>query len=439
MKKVLAFLLILIVFSCKEETDPVFDKPADVRAEEAIAALKAELVRPTNGWRVRYKPESESGAYWVLMDFNENNEVTIKSDLPQNDEEFFEQTITYRIDSSLGLELILESYSFFSFLFEQDQATFLAEYEFKYANKTPQGELVFVSKTDPPPATILLFEEASSNDEVLLGQSISGNLQKFPTSNRIVYANRNVAVYVSIDNLRRTASFNYVALKTNQASGQAVNLTTGFILQGDAIVFDTPLDVTFNGSQVLIESISFTDIGEVPIDICPEPSTAPFYEGFTSSNEPVTLETSLYDNGGAAFKTTADIYAAPVQLIFGEDGFSRYNQILSDVAGAIYFVVYNNYNGLNAMGFLVENPDGTTAIVVREYTATFDGNAMTLEFEGDFNVFGTLHPQTNVANIQTYLDLLTEGGKTYAYRVNQFYFQLYNPCSGWRFFVQIIE
>src|SRR5690606_24032265 len=144
--------------------------------------------------------------YWVLMDFDEDNRVTIKSDLPQNDEEFFEQTITYRIDNSLGLELVLESYSFFSFLFEQDQATFLAEYEFNYANKTPQGELVFVSKTDPPPATTLLFEEAEASDEALLGQSISVNLHKFPLSNRIVFANRNVAVYLSLDLLRRTAS-----------------------------------------------------------------------------------------------------------------------------------------------------------------------------------------------------------------------------------------
>src|SRR5690606_34393845 len=156
----------------------------------------------------------------------------------------------------------------------------------------------FVSKTDPPPATTLLFEEAEASDEALLGQSISVNLHKFPLSNRIVFANRNVAVYLSLDLLRRTASFNYVALKTNEASGQSVNLTTGFILQGDAIVFETPLDVMFNGSRVLIESISFTDISEVPIDICPTPSTAPLYDGFTSLNEAVTLETSLYDNGG---------------------------------------------------------------------------------------------------------------------------------------------
>ncbi len=439
MKKILAFLLIVIVFSCKDDDNSVFDKPADVRTEEAIAALKADLVRPANGWRVRYKPESGSGAYWVLMDFDEDNRVTIKSDLPQNDEEFFEQTITYRIDSSLGLELILESYSFFSFLFEQDQATFLAEYEFNYANKTPQGELVFVSKTDPPPATTLVFEQAEASDETLLGQPISANLHKFPSSNRIVFANRNVAVYLSIDLLRRTATFNYVALKTNEASGQSVNLTTGFILQGDAIVFDTPLDVMFNGSRVLIESVSFTDLGEVPIDICPAPSTAPFYEGFTSLNEAVTLETSLYDNGGAAFQTTAEIYAGPVELIFGEDGFSRYNEIVEDIAGALFFVVYNNYDGLNAMGFLVENPDGTTGIIVREYTAVFDGNTIEFDFEDGFLIFGTVHPQTNINNIQIYLDLLTEGGKAYAYRYNQTYFQLYNPCSGWRYFVEIIQ
>ena len=80
------------------------------------------------------------------MDFNEDNTVHIRSDLGSNDGQFFEQTVTYRIDSSLGLELIIETYSFFSFLFEQADATFLAEYEFNFVNKTPDEALVLIAK-----------------------------------------------------------------------------------------------------------------------------------------------------------------------------------------------------------------------------------------------------------------------------------------------------
>ena len=118
-------IVIVILTSCKDDEVAMFEKTADERVAEAIATLKQDLVAPANGWRLRYRPEAESGSFYVLLDFNEDNTVHIKSDLGSNDGQFFEQTVTYRIDNSLGLELIIETYSFFSFLFEQDDATFL--------------------------------------------------------------------------------------------------------------------------------------------------------------------------------------------------------------------------------------------------------------------------------------------------------------------------
>ncbi len=431
--------LLLVLVACKDDDQRIFETPADERAAAAITDLKSDLVRPQFGWKLKYQPEDGSGSYWVLLKFEANGEVHIKSDLPQNEGEFFDQTITYRIDSSLGLELIFESYSFFSYLFEQDQATFLAEYEFNYASKTPDNDLVFVSKTDPAPRTTVVFQEASEADAALPAQAISANLQKFPSSCRLTYDARNAAVYFSLDNLRRVAFFNYVSLKTDESSGQAVNIMTGYYLRGDSIVFETPLDVNFNGARVYVKSLLLTEFGEVPINICPEPSTAPVYDGLTSLNEAITLETSLYDNGGAAFRTTAEIYAAPVDYMFNEDGMSMGAQVRADIVGVDWFLVYNNSDGFDAMGFLVANPDGSTAIVVKEYTATYNGNVIEFTFADEVSIFRPLDPRTNVENIDTYLDLLTAGGKTYAYRVNEFFFQLYNPCSGWRFYVQIIE
>src|SRR5688500_1023533 len=192
-------LVIVILASCKDDEIALFEKTADERVSEAIATLKQDLVAPANGWRMKYRPEEESGSFYVLMDFNEDNTVNIRSDLGSNDGQFFEQTVTYRIDSSLGLELIIETYSFFSFLFEQADATFLAEYEFNFVNKTPDNALVFNSKTDPGTPTILLFEPAAANDIDLLGQNLSANLniigddfQKASSSLRIVYQNKDL-------------------------------------------------------------------------------------------------------------------------------------------------------------------------------------------------------------------------------------------------------
>jgi hypothetical protein len=181
------WIVLGLLISCKDDDNNVFDQSADERVAAAIGELKDELTAPANGWRVKYRPENESGSYYVLMKFDDKGYVNIKTDLAANNGEFHEQTITYRIDNSLGLELIFENYSFFAYLFEQDQATFGAEYEFLYANKTPDGELVFVSKTDVGTPSTIVFEEANANDEALLGREVSENLTEYNSSAVIVY------------------------------------------------------------------------------------------------------------------------------------------------------------------------------------------------------------------------------------------------------------
>ena len=201
------WILIVALTSCKDDDDvAIFEKTADERAAEAIANLKQDLVAPANGWRIKYRPEAESGSFYVLMDFNDDNTVNIKSDLGFDDGEFFDETITYRIDNSLGLELIIESHSFFSFLVEQGQASFQAEYEFNFINKTPDDALVFSSKTDLGIPTILLFEPSSPEDIDLLGQTVSTNISimaddfdKFTASLNLTFDNRDLILYIALD------------------------------------------------------------------------------------------------------------------------------------------------------------------------------------------------------------------------------------------------
>ncbi|MBC7851373.1 MAG: DUF4302 domain-containing protein, partial [Chitinophagaceae bacterium] len=240
------WIVVVVLMSCKNDDDvAIFEKTADERVAEAIAALKEDLVAPANGWRVKYRPDPEYGSFYVLMDFDEDNMVTIKSDLGNNDGEFFEQTMSYRIDSSLGLELIIESYSFFSFLLEQDRATFGAEYEFNFINKTPDDALVFNSKTDRGIATILLFEEAAATDVNLLATTVSTNLnimaddfQKLTPSLSLTFTNRDVVLYVTLDNVARIVSINSASRKTNTSITQNLNFSSPYFLKGDSIVFD---------------------------------------------------------------------------------------------------------------------------------------------------------------------------------------------------------
>jgi hypothetical protein len=434
----IVWLLIIVLTSCKDDDINLFDKSADERVADAIAALKDDLTDPAHGWKVKYKPESGSGSFWVFMKFQEDNKLIIETDLGSNSGEFFQDTITYRIDSSLGLELIVESYSFFSFLFEQDQATFGAEYEFNYVNKTPDGELVFSSKSDFSSPTVLLFEEADQNEaDAVLAKTLSTNLNQFTSSARINYIDKDLAIFLSMDPFKRTAAFNYISKKTNLLQGQALNHFTGYILRSDSIVFEKPLIASFNGNSVNLKGLLLNDFGEITVNVCPAPTTEPLYKGLTSSGDKITFETSLFNYDGAEFKDREDIYYGSIFNIFDENGQRVSDKIQEDIAGAVAMLIYNNYQSFNAIGFFIENPDGSTAIAVREHTATFTGNVVELTFASDITLIRTT--SANVNNIDIYLDLMTEGGKTYIYKINENFYELYNPCSGWRFVFEALN
>ena len=239
MKRTIFALAISFValVACEDDDVNLFEKSADERSAEAIANLKQELVAPANGWVVRYTPQEGSGSYYVLLDFQQNDKVVIHTDLGAEAGRYFEDTVSYRIDNSLGLELIIENYSVFAFLFEQDQATFGAEYQFNYVNKTPDNALVFRSKTDLSIPDVIVFEEASANDVNLLGvnlarnlNTLSGDLDKFTSSLKLAFSNRDLALYLSLDELRRTVTVTSASLKSNTNSTQNVGFTTPYIV-----------------------------------------------------------------------------------------------------------------------------------------------------------------------------------------------------------------
>lgn len=445
MKKILyTIAVILIVVSCREDEDLLFEKTADERAAEAISALKQDLVAPANGWKIRYTPQEGAGGYHVLLDFDENDKVTIRTDLGAEGGEFFEQTISYRIDNSLGLELIFENYSFFSFLFELDQATFGAEYEFNFVNKTPDNALVFQSKSDISTPDVIVFEQASANDANLLGTAVAGNLNtlagdldKFTSSLRLTYDDRDLALYISLDELRRTLTVTDASQKTNTANIQNVNFTTAYIVEGSAIVFDEPLERTILGQAINISSLQLNVISESQLSICAEPLTLHQYTGVTSSNDSFVLETSLVDISGKSFVQRSDFYFSPLEFIF-DNGESMNEQIAADIAGALELHMYYGYdlgggNLLYGIGFVIRNLDGSITFALREFTPVLTDNNLVFNFEPEISLFGNPNTDANVNNIKTYLDALAQGDHTYVFQINNNVYEFYNPCSGWSF------
>jgi hypothetical protein len=441
----ITWVLVIVLFSCDNNDDvALFDKTADERVAEAIANLQAQLVAPANGWRVKYRPEPEYGSFYVLMDFDEDNKVTIKSDLGNNDGEFFEQTMTYRIDSSLGLELIIESYSFFSFLLEQDRATFGAEYEFHFVNETPDDALVFYSKTDLGNPTVLLFEEAAATDVNLLATTVSTNLnimaddfEKLTPSLNLTFTNKDVVLYITLDNVARIVSINSASRKTNTSITQNLNFSSPYLLKGDSIAFDNRFSGTGLTSGVTIKGIRFSDLEEETLNVCSDPIIVHSYDGVTSANDAVKLQTTLLDAGGRSFTTLSDFYFSPLSFIL-KDRVPMDAEISRDVAGALEMHLYYNYDigdpePFYAIGFVIRNVDQSVTFALRQFTPVLTDNNLVFNFEPDISIFGEQQTDADVEKINIYLDALTEGDKTYVYKLIDNRFEFHNPCTGWSF------
>lgn len=433
-------LLALWLLSCRDE-ERVFEKSADERAAEAIADLKAKLVAPASGWILRYRPEQESGSFNVLLNFDENDKVNIKTDFGADDGKYYDQTISYRIDNSLGLELVLETYSFFSYLFEQEQATFGAEYEFNYVNET-EGNLVFRSKTDFSSPTTLVFQPASQDAGQKLGiqlaqnlDSLTSSLEKSTAVYKLSYTNKDLAFYLSLDDFRRTISFNYVAPKTGTAGGQELSVTTGYTIEGDALLFDDPLTGNFLGNEVSMTGIRLNELFGSSINVCPVPIAVSGYSGsLVESNEAVMLETSIFDPSAANFRDKVSDFISPLGFVF-DNGESVRDQMAQDIKGVNSFQFYfrddNPNNSFLTMGFLIENESGTVTFALKDFTPTITGNRIQFEFAPDYTLYNDTTATVNAEAMDFYINKLTEGGNTYIFKSTETVYELYNPCNGW--------
>jgi hypothetical protein len=439
MKKIFWCILVLLISSCKDDDISVFDKSADERVADAIDDLKEKLTSASNGWLVKYSPaESDAGSFYILMTFNDDYTVNIKTDLGADDGKYFNQTITYRIDNSLGLELVLESYSFFSYLYELDQATFPAEYEFIYSEETEEGNLVFTSKSDLTiPKTTLLFQRATAVSQELLGTTLATNLntmsaelQKFTSSLSLTYDDKDITLYLSLDEARRLLSITSASKTSNVNTTAQIGHSTPYLISGDSIILIDPLSRNILGLQISISSIILTSTFATSLNECDSPIPITGLAGKTSQNDDVKLQTSLNDAAGRTF-TQSQFYVSPNYYIFSQ-GESMEAQILADLPGALAMQLYYNYGGFYAIGFVFQNADGQITFALKEFTPVLNNNNLIFQFADEISIFGP-PPDADVDNINIYLDNLTAGDKTFVFQIQPGVYEFYNPCTKWSF------
>lgn len=453
MKKTLIniFCFGFFILACDDDDNRIFEKTADERAAEAIANLKADLTDPEDGWFVKYRPVDESGSYYAVMKFSDDGKVTITSDVGAEDGKFLQQTVGYRIDNSLGLELIIENYTFFHYLYELDQATFSAEYEFDFVNKTPDNLLVFASKSDLGTPSTIVFTPAD-NEISQIGQNASTLIEDYnqsinnftQPSSMIVFSDKDLAVYLTLDKEKRIADFNYISKKTDVGSGVAVDLTTGYHFFRDSIVFETPLNASFDGQSVFIKHLALDELEDASFEFCAgNPISHPIIKGSTSTGEAIEFHPTMINNSGTEFQTYSTIYIADILNIFDAEGNRMNEEIQADISGALFMVIYNEGNSdigtITGIGFYIENPNNAEeTIAVKKYVPTYENNKITFTIEPDITFVRGPDTPADLTRIDKYLNLLTEGNQTYIFEYAAGIYEFYNPCNGYSFVFQSV-
>jgi len=433
-------LLIIVMVACQDKNINVFDKTPDERSAAAIADLKQKLTAPANGWKLKYQPDSASGYYYVLLNFDDDNKVRIRTDFNAQGGKFYDQTITYRIDNSLGVQLVMESYCFFSYLFEQYDASYPAEYEFIYTNETANKALVFKSKTDVGNnPTVLTFEQAASTDASLLGNAIAMNLDTlshdinmFSSSLALTFVNKDLILYASLDDFQRTINFTAAVKKSYALATKVLNFSAGYVIKGDSIVFDAVLQDNILGNSIAIKSLQLNSLNKDQLNVC---AGIPLhsYSGVTSQGDQFNLETSLLNIAGKSF-ATAGVLSGPVYNIFN-NGMSVEAEIMSDFPNGVELQLYYNYklpdgSILNAFGIVIQNIDGTTTFALWEFMPTLTNNNLVFNFYSDVSVFGSPTDE-DVESIKKYIGPIAQVGTTYVFKLNETAFEFYNPCTQW--------
>lgn len=112
MKKIYNILFVLLATlaytSCTNEVDDVFDKSSADRISEALAADKQMLVDAPNGWLMEYFCENTYGGYNMFVKFNDDNTVTVASEVGETGAR---QTSHYKLEQSMGVLLSFDEYN----------------------------------------------------------------------------------------------------------------------------------------------------------------------------------------------------------------------------------------------------------------------------------------------------------------------------------------
>lgn len=138
-------LLAATFAACSRDEESLFDKPAAIRAQEAIDNAFKVLTSQENGWEMAYFPNLETSAkgYNMVVKFNKNGNVSVtaKNQTTTGNKILTDTASTWAVKSDYGPILTFDTYNDVFHAFSDpgnDGAGLLGDYEFLILKATPE-------------------------------------------------------------------------------------------------------------------------------------------------------------------------------------------------------------------------------------------------------------------------------------------------------------
>ncbi len=138
-------LLAATFAACSRDEESLFDKPAAIRAQEAIDNAFDVLTSAENGWEMAYFPNLEASAkgYNMVLKFSKNGNVSVtaKNSATTNNKIMTDTASTWAVKSDYGPILTFDTYNDVFHAFsdpKENGAGLLGDYEFLILKATPE-------------------------------------------------------------------------------------------------------------------------------------------------------------------------------------------------------------------------------------------------------------------------------------------------------------
>ena len=343
-KHVLVVMALVLVAGCADNNvDPLFDQSVNERTDALKSEYLKALTSPENGWIGYYSPNKDFGVYSIVMDFDENGAVKIDSDYNQGVDN---NSITYRIDKSLKIELVLESFAVFHQIFSINNNNNGGEFVFNILSAT-ENEIVLESKTDTgEDITILtlrkaLPEDLDLNPLIAIEDALTG--EPDDTGLRNILLNDEKIGTFTFDISTRTATITYL-----NETGTKIATDVRLIMMADGFKLEEP--VTINGTVLGAFSpndgvgyyegsntdLVITDFVPCPLNMADfEGTYSVVEEGYCSGDD--CYEVEITYNAGANLLILNNLYG------YGQAGVVQLNEVATASNPSVNFIGIN-YN-----------------------------------------------------------------------------------------------